>query len=54
MHNPIMYQKYKVAPVDHAIKPSVWGYLNTSSYCDVGFSTGHLNFELNCAGVYSK
>jgi hypothetical protein len=19
-----------------------------------GFSTGHLNFELNCAGVYSK
>jgi hypothetical protein len=30
------------------------GHLNSSSYCDVRFSTEYLNFELNCAAVYSK
>ena len=35
--------------------PSAWGHLKPSPYCDVGsFSMGYLNFELNCAGVYSK
>jgi hypothetical protein len=37
------------------INPSAWWLLKPSSYCDVGrFFTGYLNFELNCAGVYSK
>jgi hypothetical protein len=37
------------------INPSVWGHLIPSSYCDVGrVSAGYLNFELNCAGVYSN
>ena len=32
------------------INPSAWVYLEPSKYCDVG----NLNFELNCAGFYSK
>jgi hypothetical protein len=37
------------------LKPSAWGHLIPSSYCDVGsFPAGYLNLELNFAGVYSK
>jgi len=39
----------------HNLNPSAWGHLNPSSYCDVGrFFYRVLNFELKCAGVYSK
>jgi hypothetical protein len=53
-HPPILlYNGYHVC--FSRVNPSAWGHLNPSSYCDVGrFFIGYLNFEQNCAVVYSK
>jgi hypothetical protein len=55
-HKPIIPPALEEKLVEYLfINPSAWGLLKPSSYCDVGrFFTGYLNFELNCAGVYSK
>ena len=57
VHNSVGTEKCNIHPTGLCMchNSVMWGHLNPSSYCDVGrFFYRVLNFELKCAGVYSK